>query len=174
MGGLLLSELVFRSNREAAVVDMARQTIQRNRYRISDKQLREMFEGHRVPGDIFWILLSEEAQAAGIRVSNDEVGKLLEGVIPQLFKSSYAQVIPSVMSRFNAPEDRILTTFGKLLAVLQYAQIISSAENVTTSQIKHMASGESESLSAELVQFKPSYFANKNEMPPEQTVAAAI
>jgi hypothetical protein len=80
--------------------------------------------------------------------------------------------MPSIMNRFNAPEERILTTFGKLLAVLQYAQIISSGENVTTSQIKHMASGESESLNAELIQFKASYFANKNEMPPEQTVAS--
>jgi len=172
MGGLMLSELVFRSNREVGVVDMARQTIQRNRYRISDKQLSEMFDAHRVPGDMFWILLSEEARAAGIRVSNEEVGKLLEAVIPQLFKSSYAQVIPSIMNRFNAPEERILTTFGKLLAVLQYAQIISSTENVTTSQIRHMASSESESLNAELVQFKASYFANKGELPPEQAVTA--
>ncbi len=172
MGGLLLSELVFRQNRDAGVVDMARQTIQRNRYRISDQQLSQMFEGHNVPGDLFWILLTEEARAAGIRVPNEEVGKLLEGVIPQLFKSSYAQVMPSIMNRFNAPEERILTTFGKLLAVLQYAQIISSGENVTTSQIKHMASGESESLNAELVQFKASYFTNKDEIPPEETVAA--
>ena len=172
MGGLLLSELVFRSSREAAVVDMARQTIQRNRFRISDEQLRQMFDSHRVPGDMLWVLLSEEARAAGIRVPNEEVGQLLERAIPQLFKSTYAQVMPSIMSRFNAPEERILTAFGKLLAVLQYAQIISSAENITTSQIKHMASGEAESLNAELVQFKASYFANKDEIPPAQTVAA--
>jgi hypothetical protein len=172
MGGLLLSELVFRSNREAAVVDMARQAIQRNRYRISDKQLSEMFDVHRVPGDMFWILLTKEAQAAGFRVPNEEVAKVLEGVIPQLFKSTYAQVIPSVMNRFSVPEEKILTTFGKLFAVLRYAQIIASGENITTSQIRHMASAEMESLNAELVQFKASYFANKNEMPPEQAVTA--
>jgi hypothetical protein len=70
-----------------------------------------MFEGHSVPGDLFWILLTEEARAAGIRVPNEEVGKLLEGVIPQLFKSSYAQVMPSIMNRFNVSEGH-LTTFG--------------------------------------------------------------
>ncbi len=172
MGGLLLSELVFRQNRDVGVADMARQAIQRNRFRISDAQLSQMSESHNVPGDLFWILLSEEARAAGIRMPNEEVGRLLEGVIPQLFKSSYAQVIPSIMNKFNAPEDRILTTFGKLLAVLQYAQVICSGEDVTTSQIKHMASNESESLNAELVQFKASYFVNKEEIPPEQTVAA--
>jgi hypothetical protein len=173
MGGLLLSELIFRQNREAGVVDMARRAIQQNRFRISDQQLRQMFEGNRVPGDMFWILLTEEARTAGIRVSNEDVGRLLEQAIPQLSRgASYSQVIPALMNRFNAPEDRILTTVGKLLAVLQYAQIICSAQNLTTAQIKHMASGESESLNAELVQFKASYFIDKDEIPPEQTVAA--
>jgi len=170
MSGLLLSELVFRQNRSVAVLDSARQAIQRNRFRISDKQLGDMFENHTVPGDIFWILLRNEAQTAGIRLSNEEVGQLLERLVPQLFKTSYAQLMPSVMNRFSVPEARILDTFGKFLAVLQYAQIVSSVENLTTSQIKHMASAESESLNAEFVQLKASYFANKDELPPEQTV----
>jgi hypothetical protein len=169
--GLLLSELVFRQNRNVGMLDMARQAIQRNRYRISDKQLGEVFDVHGVPSDMFWILLCQEAQTAGIRISNEEVGQLLERLIPQLFdKVPYARVIPSIMNRYNVPEERILTAFGKLLAVLQYAQIICSAENVTALQIKHMASGESESLNAEFVQLKASYFADKEQTPPEQAV----
>ena len=171
LGGLLLSDLVFRQNRNAQLMDMAKQAIQRNRYRISDKQLMEMYDLRNVPSDLFWILLSEEARAAGIHVSNDEVGRLLEQAIPQLFGgASYVQVIPSIVNRFGVPEDRILTAFGKLLAVLQYAQIISSVENVTISQVKHMASGESESMNADFVQFKASYFANKDEIPAEETI----
>ena len=54
--------------------------------------------------------------------------------------------------------------------MLQYAQVISSVENVTATQIKHMASNESESLNAEFVQLKASYFANKDETPPEEAV----
>jgi hypothetical protein len=171
MAGLLMSELVFRQNRNAATLDMAKQAIQKNRYRISDKQLSEMFETHNVPGTMFWILLCNEAQTAGIRISNEEVGQLLERLIPQLFEGrTYAQVVPSMMNRFGVPEDTILTTFGKLIAVLQYSQVVSSVENVTASQIKHMASSESESLNAEFVQFKASYFANKAEVPPDETV----
>jgi hypothetical protein len=170
--GLLLSELVFRQNRNAAMVDMARQAIQRNRYRISDEQLSELFTNRStVPPDMFWILLCDEAQTAGIRITNEEVGQLLERLIPQLFeKRTYGQVVPSIMNRFSVPEERILTTFGKLLAVLQYAQIIASVENVTASQIKHMASGESESLDVEFVPLKASHFANRAETPPEQAV----
>ncbi|MCX5644323.1 MAG: hypothetical protein NTZ17_06520 [Phycisphaerae bacterium] len=171
MAGLLMSELVFRQNGNVAVLDMARQAIQKNRYRISDKQLSQMFNTHSVPGPMFWILLCHEAQTAGIHISNEQVGRSLEGLIPQVFEGrTYAQVIPGLMNRFGVPEETILAAFGKFIAVLQYAQVVSSGENVTTSQIKHMASNESESLSAELVQLKASYFVNKDEIPPEEVV----
>ncbi len=173
MGGLFLSELVFRESRYAGMVDMARQAIQRNRFRISDKQLSELFAGRSaVPPDIFWVLLCNEARDAGIYVTNDEVGQSLERLIPAMFeKRTYAQVIPSLMNRYGVPEETILTTFGKLLAVLQYSQIISAVENVTAAQIKHMARDESESLSTEFVQFNASFFADKAQTPPEQAMA---
>ncbi len=172
MGGLFLSELVFRESRNVGMVDLARQAIQRNRFRISDKQLSELFGGRSTATpDMYWILLCEEARNAGIYVTNEEVGRSLERLIPQMFdKRTYGQVIPSLMNRYGVPEETILTTFGKLLAVLQYSQIISSVENVTAAQIKHMARDESESLSTEFVQFKASYFADKTQTPPEQAL----
>ncbi|MCU0916154.1 MAG: hypothetical protein MUC88_16550 [Planctomycetes bacterium] len=172
LGGLLMSDLVFRQNRSAAVLEMARQTIQRNRYRISDKQLAETSNLEGVPTDMYWILLCEEARAAGIHVSDDEVGQLLERLIPQLFdKRTYREVIPAMMQRLNVPEERIVATFGKLLSVLQYSQVIATMESLTGSQIKHMASGEAESLSADFVQFKAAYFTDKDEKPADEAVA---
>ncbi|MBM4024929.1 MAG: hypothetical protein FJ280_05910 [Planctomycetes bacterium] len=171
--GLFLSELVFRESRSGGLIDMARQTIQRNRYRVSDRQLQEMLTDRRAWPDIYWILLSQEAQEAGIRVSNEEVGQLLERLMPQLFEQrTYAQMMPVLMSRFNVPEEEILTAFGKLIAVLQYAQIIASLENVTAAQIKHLASNEAESLDAEFVQLKASDFIDKGQTPPESAVLA--
>jgi hypothetical protein len=171
--GLFLSELVFRENRAAGIVDMARRAIQQNRYRISDKQLSELFAGRAtVSPDIYWILLCHEAQTAGIHITKEEVGPLLERLIPQLWdKRTYAEVIPSLMNRYGVPEDRILTTFGKLMAVLQYAQVITAAENITDSQIRHLARDESESLSTEFVRLKASYFVDKTQTPSEQAVA---
>lgn len=171
MAGLLLSELVFRQSGNAGALDLARQAIQKNRYRISDQQLLQMSNTHGVPGPMFWILLCNEAQKAGIHISNEQVGKLLEQLIPQVSEGeTYAQVIPRQMNHFGVPEDTIVATFGKFIAVLQYAQVISSVENITTSQIKHLASNESESLNAEMVQLKASYFANKDETPSEEAV----
>jgi hypothetical protein len=169
--GLFLGELVFRESRHSGMFDMARRAIRQNRYRISDRQLSEILTHRNVPPDIFWILLCEEARTAGIRLSTEDVGQVLERLIPPLFEQrTYGQMIPLLMSRFGVPEETILTTFGKLLSVLQYAQVISSIESVTASQIKHLASRESESLDVEFVQLEANSFADKKQMPPEQAV----
>lgn len=170
--GLLLSELLFTQSRDSAgVMDMVRQMIQRNRYRISEKQLHDMYEARTVPSDLYWILLREEAQSAGIHVSNQEVGDLLGQIVPQLFNgASYSQMMQAWASRYGMPEESVLATYGKLLAVLQYAQIVSSMENITTSQIRHMASRETETLDAEYVQLEASAFADKQQTPSNEAL----
>jgi hypothetical protein len=171
IGGLLLGELIFRQNRNPMALDMARQTIQKNRYRISDKQLAALSDTKGVPGAMFWILLCNEAQSAGIYVPNEEAASLLEKLIPQMFeRRTYQEVMPGVMNRFGVPEDKILAAFGRLIAVLQYSQVLASAENVTMSQIRHIAGDESQSLNTEFVPFKAAYFADKDEIPAEETL----
>jgi hypothetical protein len=66
------------------------------------------------------------------------------------------------------PEEQILTTFGKLLAILQYAQILCSSENVTGSQIMHIASWENETIDSELVRFDSAVFAESLSPPAEE------
>jgi hypothetical protein len=168
MRGILLAELLFSQSRDTAgMMDMARQMIQRNQYRISEKQLHDMVaERAGVPGDIFWILLREEAQSAGIYVSNQEVGEMLGRIIPQMFDGvTYAQMMQNWISRYGMPEDDILRTYAKLIAVLQYGQVISSMQSVTTSQVRHMAGSEAEGLDAEYVQLEASTFADKQQTP---------
>jgi hypothetical protein len=170
--GMLLSELLFTQNRSAAaVLDLARQTIQRNQYRISDKQLSDFYRNRKVPSDIYWILLREEAAAAGMYVPNQDVGNLLAQIAPKLFDNrGYTQVMEGLTNRFDVAEKQILSTFGKLLAVLQYAQTACALENVTTSQVKHLASRSSETLNTEFVRLEASAFADKSQTPSDEAL----
>jgi len=166
--GLLLAELLFSQSRDVAgLMEMARQTIQRNQYRISDKQLKELYESRTVPGDIYWILLREEARSAGIYVSPQDVGQMLGRSMGE----SYSQMMRSWIGRYGVPEKDILATYGKLIAVLQYVQIISSMENVTASQVRHMASRESETVDAEFLKLEASAFADKHQAPSPEALA---
>jgi len=164
--GIFLGELLFSDQRASpALMNRIRKTIRSNQYRISEKQINEIYK-RRVPPGIYWLLLQKEAEKAGIRISNDQAGELLGSVIPQLFEGqTYTQFIGAIIRQQRIPEKQILTTLGKLLAVLQYSSIVCSNEALTARQIKHIASNEEERINVEFVQFDSSVFAEKQDEP---------
>jgi hypothetical protein len=162
----LLAELLFAEQRVSPeLINRIKQLIRRNDYRLSDKQINDIYR-RTMGSDIYWLLLRKETELAGIKISNERAGNLLGIAIPQLFSGAeYSQVIgsivnpPAATNRQGIPENEILETFGKLLAVLQYARAICSSENITAAQIRHGVSQESETLSAEFVKFDSAMFA---------------
>ncbi len=160
--GILLGELLFAEQQTSpALINHIRQTIRTNRYRISDKQINDMYR-RSVPSNIYWLLLKSEAQLAGIRVPNEQAGELLGKVIPQLFngQTTYSQLIGILINQYGLPEKQLLTIFSELLVVMQYAQMICSNEDVTSSQINQTIATSAESIDAELVEFNPTVFAD--------------
>lgn len=171
--GIILSGLLFAQDRGSPeLINYAKETIQRGRYRVSEEQLAAIYQQRTVPADIYWILLREEALAAGFHMRVEEVGPLLGRVLPQLSGAPYAQVMQALVSRYGMSEDAILATFGKLLAVLQYAEAVCSTESVTGSQIKHLASDEGQMLTVESVEFKAEFFQDKDATPSDDEIAA--
>lgn len=171
--GVLLGELLFSQNRGSpALMNQVMQMIRRNQYQISDKQLSEIYERTVSPA-VYWILLTKEAESAGIRVPTTDVGGLLGRIIPQLFRGqSYQTVMGGLVGRFRASEQSVLETFSKLLAVLQYAQTICSIEDVTLPQLTHMASQSGDTLTTEFVLFPARAFADKKTPPADATLQA--
>jgi len=170
---ILLAELLFAESRSStSLVNRIKQLIIRNQYRISDAQIRDFYK-RSVPSDLYWLLLRNESELAGIRVPNSEAGKLLARIIPQLFQGqTYSQIIGSLVNRQGIPQEQILATFGKLLAVLQYTNIACSTENVTSSQLAHIVSRENEVINAELVRFDSAVFAETQKEPAEEEFIA--
>ena len=170
---LLLGELLFSERRVSpALIRYIKQIIRANRYRISDKQINDIYR-RSMGSDIYWLLLRNEAQLAGVRVPNEDSGKQLARVMPQLFNgATYSQVTGSIVKRQGIPEKQILTTFSKLLAVLQYAQMICASEDITSSQIMHNASWENETIDVEFVKFDSAVFAETQDEPTHQEISA--
>ena len=169
--GIFLGELIFSDQRaSSALMSHIKQTIRSNQYRISEEQIndiyRRQYRNQSIPTGIFWLLLQNEAQSSGIKISNEQAGELLGKLIPQLFQGQrYSQVIGAIMSQQRVPEQQILTTFGKLLAVLQYSSIVCSDEDMTIRQLKETASIENERLNVEFVKFDSAVFAEKQNEP---------
>jgi hypothetical protein len=174
LAGILMDELLFPNDRSStSLITAAKQAIQRYGYRVSDKQLADMHRPSSMPAEIYWILLREEAKGAGIHIRNEEVGQILGKIIPQLFNGAgYAPVMQSLINQYRIPEEQILSTFGSLLAVLQYADFICDQENITNSEIRHAAAWQGQSLDATLVQLKAADFADKKMIPSDANMVA--
>jgi len=161
--GVLLAELLFSENRaQAQLFNRIKQIIRANQYRISDKQITDIYR-RSWPSNVYWLLLKNEAQLAGIRITNDDAGQLLARVIPQLFDSqTYSQRMVQLVNRYGVPEAQILATFGKLLAIYQYAHLICETCDVTSSQLMHMVSFENETIDVEFVKFDSTVFCDSS------------
>jgi hypothetical protein len=172
---LLLAELLFPERGiSPAVTRQLRQIIKSNDYRISSKQIDDIYRRQR-GSDVYWFLLKSEAEEAGIRFSKEDAGKQLAAVIPHLFKgATYAQAISSIVNPRSSAgqqgisEDQVLQTFAKLLGILEYAQTVCTGENLTSLQIKHNLKSENESLDVEFVKFDAAVFAKSQATPPEE------
>lgn len=172
--GVLLGELLFSQDHSSAdLMAGLRQHIQQNRYYVSDKQLSAMYTDRTVPTDIYWILLRDEARDAGFHVRSEDIGPMLGKVIPQLYQgATYKQMMQSLVNRYGVPEKDILADFGKLWAVLQYAEAVCDNETVTNAEIRHLASFERQTLTAECVQLKAEYFVDKSMTPTAEEMTA--
>ncbi len=170
LSGIFLAELLFSERRfSPQLIRRLKRIISTNQCPISDKQINDVYR-RSMPPYMYWLLLKNEAQNAGIAVTNHEVGTLLAKVIPQLFPgSSYSQMLGMLVEKRRISEQETLTTFGKLLAVLKYAGIICSNEAVTNPQIMRNTSLEQEKIDAEFVKFDSAVFADTQKQPdPEQ------
>jgi hypothetical protein len=170
---ILLGELLFSQDRgSAGAMNRAMQIIHQYRLPVSDRQLSETYN-RPAPPAVYWILLRNEAESAGVSPPADEVSTLLTSMLPRLFPGqTYSAVIGSVVNRFRVPEETIVETVGRLLAVLQYAQVICSMEDITFSQLKHMASWAGDTLDVEFVAFDPRVFADKQSLPTDEAMRA--
>jgi len=170
---LLLAELLFSDRRMSpALIDYIKQTRIVHGYRFTDKQINSLYslgEGR----NIYWLLLKKEAQQVGMRISGQDLRDQLAKTIPGLFNgATYSQVIGELIRQQRVSENQILTAFGELLAVLEYAKTVCSEENVTLRQITHNASWDSQSIDVEFVKFDSALFAKTQNEPTEQEIAA--
>ncbi len=165
-----LSELLFSEQRTSpAYINYIKRTIGQNLYSISEKQLNDMYERSLPGGSIYWFCLKSEARLAGIRVPNEDAGRLLGQVIPSLFNDrTYPQVIGSIVAKYGITERRILETFSNLLSVLQYARLTCSGQDITTRQLMQTVAWEHEGINAEFVEINATDFVQMQEAPEEE------
>ena len=168
---LLLGELLFSEQRTSpALVNQIQQMIRTNDYRISESQINDIYR-RSMPSEIYWYCLTNEAKFAGLRKSNENTGRELARAIPRIREfrgATYSQLIGSVVKQSGIPEEKILTAFGELLAIWEYAKVSCSSEDITSSQIMHTVSRERETIDVNFVKFDSAVFAETQTEPNQE------
>lgn len=170
---LFLAELLFQDRQMSPyLIEEIKRQVTTNKYRIGAKQVYDIYSGTAGP-HLYWLMLKTEAEQAGIIITNDQAGKVLAEAIPKLFDgTTYSQLIGAIIKRQGIPEEKVLSTFAKLMAVIEYAKAMCSSENVTAAQIKHKISVNAETMNLEFVQFNAVDFVDPNTEPSEKQIAA--
>jgi len=170
---ILLGELLFSERRTSpGLVNYIKRMIRNNEYRISDKQISDIYK-RSAPSEIYWYCLKKETELAGIRVSNEDTRRLLVDAIPRIpqFRgATYSQLIGSVVKQLGISEERILTIFSKLLAVLEYAKMCCSGEDITTLQLMQEVSWDGETIDANFVKIDSALFAETQSEPNQERI----
>jgi len=171
--GLLLGELLFSEPAESAeLLGRIKQAIRMNQLSISEKQINDVFR-RSTQSNIYWFLLTKEAEQASVQVSTSDAARVLGSMIPQIFKDeTYGTRIRSIVGRNHVPEKEILATFARLLAVLSYSRMTGSTEALTGSQIRHKISAEGQKLDAEFVKLDSLLFSETQQEPGEDEIKA--
>jgi hypothetical protein len=161
----LLGELLFEDKATSArMMGTIRQTVRNNEYSISLKQINDIYR-KPYPGHIYWLLLTKE-------ISNVDAKGYLSRMLPQIDQQAdYVSTVGAIVNRQGIPEAQILSTFGKLLSVLEYARMICGGEDITLEQIKHVTNFELESVDVELVRFGSSIFSEDQPEPSQQQIS---
>lgn len=167
LGGLLFADRTT----SPQVVQRMKQLIRSGEYQISDKQINDIYSP-TVPNFVYWVLLKKETERTGIRISPGNVGAQLGASIPQLMPgATYSQLVGAIVQRYGIPEEKMLDTYAKLLAVLDYSRMVCSTEDVTGLQLKQMTVWDGETFDFEFVEFSPDIFAEEQPAPTEQEIA---
>ncbi|MFH1370804.1 MAG: hypothetical protein ABII09_05905 [Planctomycetota bacterium] len=166
---ILLGELLFSERGTAAEsISLIRQIINRNGYRISDEQINDIY-AKAYPPNMYWLLLTKEAQQAGIRTATETAKEQLSAIIPRLHQgATYSQVIGIIVEKQGLSEQQVLETFADLLGTIEFCRIMSSAQDTTSLQLLQETVLREETIDAEYVLFGADTFTSKAPQPDEE------
>jgi hypothetical protein len=166
----LLGQLIFPDSQGAAMMqDEIRQSMARGGS-VSPEHLNAFFEKSSGGPTENWLLLKAEARQAGCVVDPTQARDILKQLIPQLTqnRADAAVVVSSIINSRRVPQEEIYAAFADLLSILNYSDMITRSEAVTTGEIRSRIGRSGQRISGEFVKFAADDFVKEAPEPTEQ------
>lgn len=169
----LLAMLLFPdAQAEAQMSMMLKQSSQRGQLYLGQEQIDSFFNAERAPGAYYWILLSAEANNAGVRASREEARQFISREFTQASQGQMDGLVllAQAVNQMNIAEERILDIVAKLLSIISYTDIITATENVTVHQLKSSILANRQRFTAEYVQVRAQDFIDETYQPSDAQI----
>jgi hypothetical protein len=143
------------------------QSAQQGQIPVTVADIDAFFNQEQERPETMWILLSAEARRAGIAVSNAQSAGFLRQLIPQMTNNQIdaATQIQRVASQMNLTDGQILSTFGKFLGILKWADEVCNNEDVTLAQLRAVIGRNMERIDVDSARFPAEWFINQQPEP---------
>lgn len=171
----MLGYLLFSDSQIAGRLRLQlRQIAQSGRIPLTTAQVDDFFAQDTERPEIVWTLLSAEAKQAGIVISNEQGTAVLRQVIPQMTENRFDAgiVLRSAASQIKVEPAQIITTFGKLLAIMKWSDMVCDNESVTLPQIQSTIGRTMERIDVDFVKFPADWFVDTASKPTDEQINA--
>lgn len=168
---ILLGELLFSDRTTAAgSISLIRQIISRNGLSVSEEQINAIYT-KAYPANLYWLLLSKEAQLAGIRMAPEVAKEQLERIITQILQgATYSQAMEAITKRYGVSEQQVVETFTDLMGIIECCRMMTSVPDTTSGQLLQETVIGIETIDAQYVIFKADTYTSDAPQPGDEKV----
>ncbi|NLH16636.1 MAG: hypothetical protein GX455_08660 [Phycisphaerae bacterium] len=166
----LLGQLLFPDSQAAAMIqDEIRQAMLRGGS-VTPEHLNAFFEKSSGGPTENWLLLKAEARQAGCVVDPSQAREILKQLLPQLSqnRADAAVIVSAIINNRRVPQEQIYATFADLLSILNYSDMVTRNEAITTAEIRSRIGRSGQRISGEFVKFSADDFIKEVADPTEQ------
>lgn len=169
---ILISQMIFPGQRAPLISNLMKQGVIRGQLQVTAAQIDDFFlQLNKTSPEVYWLLLNAEAENAGITIAPNQAEMVLKQLIPYVTQGRPAsQLVNSLISEYRVSSKQIYNTFAKLLAIVNYIDIVTMSEDITTDQIRARLGRSGEKITAEYIQLTTNTDSSKLPQPTEKEI----
>lgn len=148
------------------------QLVERGQIDLKPEQIDGFFSSERHRPEILWLLLKKEVEKVGFVVSDADAAGYLRQIIAGLTQNQVdpALLLSRIMQQTKRSEQEIIQTFGSLVSIMNYADLVLGNYLVTTDEIRSHLARTMEKLSAQVFLLDAEGWTDEQPEPSEEEI----
>lgn len=148
------------------------QIVERGQVDLKTEEIDAFFASERHRPEMLWLLLKKEVEAVGYILSDAEAEGYLRQIVSGLTQNQLdpALLINRIIQQTKKTKEEIVQTFGMLVSIMNYADLVLGNYLVTTDEIRSHIARTMEKLSAQVLLLDADEWVQEQPEPSEEEI----